>query len=102
MVVKKILLSGMGAGYIHPAPGTWGSLLGLLYFFLLSQILYGFWLGILSIVLMTISAIIVIDNIESEGDFIHDPDWIVLDEIVGIGIAVLPLLFLGDTNWYWW
>ncbi len=84
------------SGYIKPAPGTWGSavslgigiliyaLLGVVYFLILTVLICV--LGIWAINAMT------------KGKSNHDPSEIVIDELVGQWIALLPVfLFAPHT-----
>ncbi|AML52709.1 phosphatidylglycerophosphatase A [Falsihalocynthiibacter arcticus] len=80
-----------GAGLIKPAPGTWGSLAALPVFLLVH--LYG---GFSGAVLATVAVIFIgVWAIEKEtrGKTDHDPSEIVIDEVAGMWIALLPLSY---------
>ena len=78
-----------GIGYLHPAPGTWGSLFALIVAILLLEIF-----GIIGFVfcLLSISAIgwwatsVYLKQIKTK-----DPSEVVIDELIGQWIAVLPI-----------
>lgn len=80
-----------GAGLIKPAPGTWGSLAALPVFLVVH--LYG---GFAGAILATIAVIFIgIWAIEKEtrGQKDHDPSEIVIDEVAGMWIALLPVSY---------
>ena len=84
---------GFGAGLIRPAPGTWGSLLGLIlgYFILLqSWAAAGLLIGSAIITVISVMSINAIESITG----VHDAPEIVIDEIAGQWLAMLPLAFL--------
>lgn len=89
--MRRLFLSVFGAGYLKPAPGTWGSLAALP----LGWILYvvggpfAFLAGILLVTALGILAITA--EMTQTGD--HDPGWIVIDEVAGQWIALLPVAF---------
>ena len=78
-------------GHMRPAPGTWGSLAALP----AAMIVYAF-AGI-----YVFAALIVVlyflgvwaTQVETAGKDNHDPSEIVIDEVVGQWIALLPVLF---------
>ncbi len=94
--------TGLGSGYLRPAPGTWGSLAGLaLWSALVSgagqivdpaharTVLLG--LGLLAPLLMTGLAIHASTLVVRETG-LKDPGFIVADEWAGLWVALLPLL----------
>ena len=86
----KITATVCYVGYIKPAPGTWGSLVALLLAWLLYQI-GGIWLFILAIPITYIKGHIATKWM-TEGKANHDPSEIVIDEVVGQWIALLPII----------
>ena len=79
------------AGYIRPAPGTWGSALALPWAWLL-HVLGGFPLLALAIIVgfgkgWWATAQMTRDSAD------HDPSEIVVDELIGQWIALLPLSY---------
>jgi phosphatidylglycerophosphatase A len=90
------IATGCYSGYLPKAPGTWGSLVGLLLFFLLHTLS-------LEIYLSVIGGIFVIGTFaagEAEKIMDHqDPGIVVIDEIVGmlitmIAVPATPLLMV--------
>ena len=90
------IATGCYSGYLPKAPGTWGSLVGLLLFFLLHTLS-------LEIYLSVIGGIFVIGTFaagEAEKIMDHqDPGLVVIDEIVGmlitmIAVPATPLLMV--------
>ena len=82
-----------GIGYLRPAPGTWGSLFALILAILLVEIfgIIGFVLALLSISTFGWWATSVyLKQIKTK-----DPSEVVIDELVGQWIAVLPIAILA-------
>ncbi len=90
--------SGFGSGYLKPAPGTWGSLAGLVAWLLLVAGLraaggsWAPWLLLAAPLGITLLAVWAADHVVKETGQ-KDPAFIVADEWVGIWIALTPLLF---------
>ncbi len=82
------IATGFYSGYLPKAPGTWGSLVGLLLFFLLHTLS-------LQIYLAVVAAIFVIGTFAAgEAEKImdrKDPGLVVIDEIVGILITMIAI-----------
>ena len=83
---EKLFLAGLGSGLLPKAPGTWGSLVGLLtglaiLFFFPPQTLF------LLTILITLIAVKAINLYEARTG-IHDDKRIVVDEIAGIWLAL--------------
>jgi phosphatidylglycerophosphatase A len=91
MSVATIIASVGGAGYARKAPGTWGSLVGLV---LGGALLAAGHLPLVFAVLV-VSAVGVW-AVEAVGVAAEDPGWIVVDEVSGQMIA---LVFLGHLGW---
>lgn len=96
--MSRFLATFFFIGYLRPAPGTWGSLAALPFIWALHELgrLYLPWdLGgpiLLSIglVLAFICGLWATRDMTSTMDD-HDPSEIVIDEVVGQGIAILPV-----------
>lgn len=83
---EKLFLAGLGSGLLPKAPGTWGSLTGLLtglaiLLFFPPQTLF------LLTILITLIAVKAINLYEARTG-IHDDKRIVVDEIAGIWLAL--------------
>jgi len=86
---SKILGTGFGAGWLPIAPGTWGSGLGLV--FLLP---FWAWTGMALLPWLLVATIVVLlvgvrAAANVYGEWGEDPRQFVLDEIVGVWIAML-------------
>lgn len=80
-----------GVGYLKPAPGTWGSLAALP----LAWGLYalgGPWLVMIALILAFFEGLWATTQVTRWQDD-HDPSYVVVDELVGQWIALLPVLF---------
>ena len=97
MSFSKIIASGLGTGFAPVAPGTVGALLGVILFYALNI----FWLDI-SLQPMTIHALnlaviilVLLIGVYSIGKvhkvWPHDAPQIVIDEVIGVWIAVFAL-----------
>jgi phosphatidylglycerophosphatase A len=101
LFVRKILLSGLGTGYLPIAPGTWGSAAAVLIWLAGSAALAaagwsGWWIvGATAIAVAIASAICV-----AFGDYAvacwnsRDPRHVVIDEFAGQWVALLPVAFV--------
>ena len=92
--MRRRALSFFGAGFLRPAPGTWGSLAALPVAWVL-HVLGGPYLLAIGIGLGYGIGVPLIEKELAEGED-KDPGWIVLDEVVGQWIALLPVS-LGAT-----
>lgn len=89
--LAKLIGTVLGVGYIRPAPGTWGALVALPWGWLL-HVLGGFPLLALAVLIgfgkgWWATMIMTRDSAD------HDPSEIVVDELIGQWIAVLPLSY---------
>ncbi|WP_113911269.1 phosphatidylglycerophosphatase A [Roseovarius dicentrarchi] len=80
-----------GVGYLRPAPGTWGSLVALPMAALL-HLIGGPWLLVIAIIAIFFEGLWATTQITRWQDD-HDPSYVVVDEVVGQWIALLPLSF---------
>lgn len=87
--MRQIFLSFLGIGYLKPAPGTWGSLAAVPAGILLI-IIGGPMLLIATAFVIYFSGVSAV-RMEAEASGAHDPGWIVIDEVVGQWIALLPV-----------
>ncbi|MDB0037598.1 phosphatidylglycerophosphatase A [Ascidiaceihabitans sp.] len=81
----------MGVGYIRPAPGTWGSFVALPWAWLI-HIIGGFPLLLIGTIAAFFKGWWATSKM-TEGSDDHDPSEIVIDELVGQWIALMPLSF---------
>lgn len=86
---------GLGSGLAPFAPGTWGTLPALLIYYLVSD--WPLWWYLALIAVLTLIAIKACDfTSKALGE--HDHSSIVIDEIVGMLIVLIPLL---GSDWHW-
>ena len=86
--------SGLGLGYLPLAPGTWGSAGGVLLWW--ATLPLGRWIQALFLVLAVVPAVFVCGACARRAGR-ADPPFVVLDEVLGMYLA---LLFL-HPSWPW-
>jgi phosphatidylglycerophosphatase A len=96
MKLATIVGTVFGVGYIRPAPGTWGSLVALPWAWLL-HVLGGFPILLLGVIAAFLKGWWATSKM-TEGSDDHDPSEIVIDEVVGQWIALLPLSYAAWSN----
>lgn len=94
--MRRLFLSFFGAGYLRPAPGTWGSLAAFPVAWILHVIGGPFLLAIAAAALYF--AGVSATKLETANAEDHDPGWIVADEVVGQWIALLPISYGAWAN----
>ncbi len=89
--LARMIGTVLGTGYLKPAPGTWGSLVALP----MAWVIHG--VGGLPLLLIGVIAAFVkgwwATGEMTKGQTDHDPSEIVVDEVVGQWIALLPLSY---------
>jgi len=90
-----ILASAGGAGFLPVAPGTWGSALAIAIFVLFSPV--GLWQFGLTLVALFFLGIWAADGAERVFGR-KDDRRIVIDEVGGQLVALVPLLVLGSSR----
>lgn len=83
------------SGHLRPAPGTWGSLAALPLAWIV-LVLGGFWLLAVGIIVLFFIGIWATAEV-TRGREDHDPSEVVVDELVGQWIALLPVA-IGATH----
>ncbi|MCR9205852.1 MAG: phosphatidylglycerophosphatase A, partial [Halobacteriovoraceae bacterium] len=83
-----MFLSFFGVGFLPKAPGTWGTLAILPILVLLSWFKAPFFLFIPFLIMMTVVSCFIADRVQKKFE-LHDPSWIVIDEVVGMWTAWL-------------
>lgn len=81
-------LSFFGAGFLPKAPGTWGSLAIIPFLYLLGKFNPPFFLFIPFIVIMTILSSYITEFVQKKYE-LHDPQFIVIDEVIGMFVTWL-------------
>ena len=83
--MRKLFLTFFYTGFLPKAPGTWGSLAGVLTAFVIIKYL-GMQTLFLSTILITLIAIKEIDQYEKTHS--HDAKEIVIDEVAGVWLSI--------------
>ena len=83
-----LFLSFFGSGYLPVAPGTWGTLATLPFLYAIGRFNPPFFLFIPFITIVTIISSIIAESVQKELK-VHDPQWIVIDEFLGMSTAWL-------------
>lgn len=94
---SHLLASFFGIGLLPIAPGTWGSLVGLLLFFFFIYLQLSFFLLVSLFLCFAIFSIIVCE-IASKDLVEKDHKAIVIDEVAGAWLSFLFIPFLGAYN----
>lgn len=95
MTLAKLIGTFLGVGYIRPAPGTWGSLAALPYGWLL-HVIGGLPLLLVGIVVGFLKGWWATAQM-TKGSDDHDPSEIVVDEVIGQWIALIPLSYAAGS-----
>ena len=85
-----VFLTFFGSGLSPWAPGTMGSLAILVPLYILGQLNPPFFLFLPFITILCVGSLYMINRVEKKMG-LHDPQWIVIDEVVGMWIATLFL-----------
>lgn len=83
-----LFLSFFGVGYLPKAPGTWGTLATLPFLYFLGRFNPPYILFIPFIIIMTIISSFIADIVQKKFN-LHDPQFIVIDEVLGMTTAWL-------------
>ena len=93
MNIKKLVLSCFGIGFSPMAPGTLASLLTLLIFLAIHHFYPAAAVGgavvVVMMILASVLCLLFAGQAEKQYDT-KDPGWIVIDEVAGQAIALLP------------
>lgn len=89
MTLAHLVATFAGTGHLKPAPGTWGSAAGLLAAWVLHA-LGGPLLLVVALVALWFAGLWSV-RVETAGKADADPSEIVVDEVIGIWIAFLPV-----------
>ena len=94
----RIYLSWFGSGYFPKAPGTIGTLAALPFIYAWSLLSPSFWLTLTLIIITTLFAIYCAEVIQ-KASHTHDPQWIVIDEVIGMLITWAIMLPTNFIEW---
>ena len=106
--LNKLISTFFYVGFLRPAPGTWGSIVGIIlaYILLIS-------ISFLTICLIVLFTILIgfwsTKNYIKKNSVKSDPSEVVIDEVIGQWIAILPLgyvlkvdEFSNEGLWFVW
>ncbi len=91
--LARMIATVGGVGYLRPAPGTWGSLVALPMAWLV-HVIGGFPLLGIAVIAGFAKGVWATGEM-TRGQANHDPSEIVIDEVVGQWIALLPLSYVA-------
>jgi phosphatidylglycerophosphatase A len=94
--LSKIYLSWFGVGFIRKAPGTWGSLAALPLCFWMAS--FSVTIKIIFITVLTLIAIVLAQHYQTRHQ-LHDPQWIVIDEV--LGMLICTIFLPQQLNYFW-
>ena len=94
--MSAVIATIFGIGYLRPAPGTWGSLFALFLAILLLE-----FFGIMGFVFALLS--VGVFGWWATSEYLKqtttkDPSEVVIDELVGIWIALMPAIYFTETQ----
>jgi phosphatidylglycerophosphatase A len=89
-----LFLSFFGSGFLPVAPGTWGTIATLPFLYGIGRFNPPFFLFIPLLIIVTIISSFVAESVQKELK-LHDPQWIVIDEVLGMTTA---WLFIQNHN----
>ena len=94
--MSKLIATFFYVGHMRPAPGTWGSLAALPFAWIIITLtgVYGFILASIIAYALGLWA----TKMETAGKENHDPSEIVIDEVVGQWIALLPIAYIVTSR----
>lgn len=87
--MTRIIGTFFYVGYLRPAPGTWGSLAALPVAYVI--LLLGGWIALLAGIVFAYTAGLWATRAMTAGQDNHDPSEIVIDEVAGQWVALLPV-----------
>ena len=83
-----LFLSFFGVGYLPFAPGTWGTLATLPFLYGIGHFNQPYFLFVPFIIIATIISSFIAEVVQKKLT-LHDPQWIVIDEVLGMSTAWL-------------
>ena len=91
---EVIFLSFFGVGFAPWAPGTMGTLATLPFLYFLGQFNAPFFIFLPFLIIATIISCFIAEVVQKRLN-LHDPGWIVMDEVLGMATA---WLFIGEHS----
>jgi phosphatidylglycerophosphatase A len=91
-----MFLSFFGTGFLPKAPGTWGSLATIPFLYFLGRFNAPFFVYIPFLLIVTFISCYIAEMVQNQMK-LHDPGWIVIDEVLGM---LTTWLFIQEHNIY--
>ena len=95
--LNKFISTFFYVGFLRPAPGTWGSIAGIISAYTL-LIIMGFSTFLLILLFTIIIGFWSTKNYIKKSSKKSDPSEVVIDEVIGQWITVLPLGYILEIN----
>lgn len=89
--MSKLIATFFYVGYMRPAPGTWGSLAALPFAWVIITLSGTY--GLIFAAIVAYGLGLWATKVETSGKDNHDPSEIVIDEVVGQWIALIPVAY---------
>jgi len=90
-MIARLVATVLGVGNLRPAPGTWGSLVALPLAYAI--LMAGGWVALVVCIALAFGAGLWATGEVTRGSGNHDPSEVVIDEVVGQWIALLPVAY---------
>mgnify|MGYP001793591838 CR=1 FL=1 len=101
MKAESLIATCGGVGFLPLAPGTWGSLLGLVIGFGLLALDEDGWLFLVCLMMLSPVALWAVNRYLAGSDGDNDPKEVVIDEAIGQWVALTPIALSGG-DWRLW
>ena len=95
--LNKFISTFFYVGFLRPAPGTWGSIAGIILAYTL-LITMGFLTFLIVLLFTTIIGFWTTKNYIKESSEKSDPSEVVIDEVIGQWITVLPIGYILEID----
>ena len=106
--LNKFISTFFYIGFLRPAPGTWGSIAGIILAYILLSTM-GFSTFLIILLITTILGFWGTKNYIKKGSDKSDPSEVVIDEVIGQWITVIPIGYILEVDgffreslWFVW
>jgi phosphatidylglycerophosphatase A len=93
-----VYLTWFGVGYVPRAPGTFGTIAALPMLWFLQSLAVPFTPQVLLVFLMTLAACAAAERVQTRRG-LQDPQWIIIDEVIGMFITTLIVAPRSLLEW---
>lgn len=98
MKVAKMYVTILGLGFISLAPGTIGSIVGILIWFALIQVFQAQIMLLFIVIIFFVSWFFTEHYVRGKNNE-HDPSEVIIDELIGQWTSLTPLLYLNYLHY---